>query len=126
MLFKNGIDKVFISVALGGLLVACGSNPTQDMSPVELGESLGYNSVIAVENVPAPATFTMEAINSRTAVMGGRFGVRYLIMFSHNCPEVGFGNIFDTTATAGQLDTQDSIIIDNDTYCRISEIYVLE
>jgi|GEM_PF-3133014 len=125
MIFKEGITRHFSVLALGALLAACGSNPTQDMSPVEIGQHLGYSRITQVEDVPAPATFTLEAVNSRTAVMGGRFGVRYLILFGHSCPEVGFGSTFDTTATAGQLDAEDSIIIDQ-TYCRISEIYVLE
>lgn len=125
MTFKEGIIKLSIFIALGAVLSACGSNPAQNMSPEEIGQNLGYSSVIPVENVPAPATFTLDAVNSRTAVMGGRFGVRYLIVFGHNCPEAGFDGTYDTTATAGQLDGEDSIIIDS-TYCRISEIYVLE
>ena len=126
MIFNREITKLFLTLALGTLLVACASAPIQGTSPDEIGQSLGYSRVIPVENVPDPATFTLEAVNSSTAVMGGRFGVRYLISFGHNCPEVGFGNLFDTTGTGGQIDAEDSIIIDDETYCRISEIHILE
>ena len=57
---------------------------------------------------------------------GGQIWCRYLISFAHNCPEAGFGNLFDTTGTGGQIDAEDSIIIDDETYCRISEIHILE
>jgi len=126
MIFNKGITKLFLTLALGALLAACGSSPIQDISPDEIGQSLGFSRVIPVENVPDPATFTLESVNSRTVVMGGRFGVRYLILFGHNCPEAGFGSVFDTTATGEQLDGEDSIIIDDEIYCRISEIYILE
>jgi len=126
MIQKNNIANSFLIFTLSVLLASCASTSSSDLSPQEIGQNLGYERIIAVENVPAPATFTLESVNSRTTVMGGRFGVRYLIVFGHNCPEAGFGNLFDTTATAGQLDAEDSIIIDDETYCRISEIYVLE
>ena len=127
MIFNRGITKLFLTLASGALLAACGSTPaTQGASPDEIGQSLGYSRVIPVENVPDPATFTLDAVNSSTVVMGGRFGVRYLISFSHNCPEAGFGNLFDTTGTGGQIDAEDSIIIDDQTYCRISAIHILE
>lgn len=126
MIFKDKTTKLFLTAALGALLASCGSNPTQDMSPADLGQSLGYSSVISTESVPDPETFTMQAVNSRAAVMAGRFGVRYLLLFGRNCPEAGFGNTFDTTATGGQLDTADSLIVDDQTYCPISEIYILE
>ena len=127
MIFKRGIAKPFFTLSLATLLTGCASTPPiQGTSPDEIGQSLGYSRVVPVENVPDPATFTLDAVNSRAAVMGGRFGVRYLISFAHNCPEAGFGNLFDTTGTGGQIDAEDSIIIDDETYCRISEIHVLE
>lgn len=126
MIFTKGITKLFTTAALGALLVACGGAPTQDMSPEEIGANLGYSTVRMVDDVPDPSTFTMQAVNSRAAVMAGRFGVRYLLLFGRNCPEVGFGNTFETTATGGRLDTADSLIIDDQTYCPISEIYILE
>ena len=128
MSFTGGMTKLFSALALGALLAACASAPTtpQGASPDEIGQSLGYSRVIPVENAPDPATFTLEPVDSRTAIMGGRFGVRYLISFGHNCPEAGFGNLFDTTGTGGQIDAEDSIIIDEQTYCRISAIHVLE
>ena len=127
MIFNRGITKLFLTLAPGALLAACASAPAiQGANPDEIGQSLGYSRVIAVDNVPDPATFTLEPVNSSTAIMGGRFGVRYLISFAHNCPEAGFGNLFDTTGTGGQIDAEDSIIIDDQTYCRISEIHILE
>lgn len=127
MIVTKEITRLFPTLALGALLAACASAPTtQGTSPDEIGQNLGYSSVIPVENVPDPATFTLEPVNSSTVVMGGRFGVRYLITFGHNCPEAGFGNLFDTTGTGGQIDAEDSIIIDDETYCRISEIHILE
>lgn len=123
---KNNIRKLLFIVMIGATITSCASSPSQDMTPAEVAQSLGYSKVIPVTEVPALATFTMESINSRTAVMGGRFGVRYLIAFSRNCPAIGFGNIFDTTSIAGQMDTEDSIIVDSETYCPISEIYILE
>ena len=127
MILTREITKLFLTLAVGALLAACASTPPiQGTNPDEIGQSLGYSRVIAVENVPDPATFTLEPVNSSTALMGGRFGVRYLISFAHNCPEAGFGNLFDTTGTGGQIDAEDSIIIDDETYCRISEIHILE
>ncbi len=128
MIFTRETTRLFAALALGALLAACAETPTQvqGANPDEIGQSLGYSRVIAVENAPDPATFTLEPVNSSTAVMGGRFGVRYLISFAHNCPEAGFGNLFDTTGTGGQIDAEDSIIIDDQTYCRISEIHILE
>ena len=128
MIFTREITRLFSVLASGALLAACAGAPTQvqGTNPDEIGQSLGYSRVIAVENVPDPATFTLEPVNSSTAIMGGRFGVRYLVSFAHNCPEAGFGNLFDTTGTGGQIDAEDSIIIDDETYCRISEIHILE
>ena len=127
MIFTRETTRLFVTLASGALLAACETTPAiQGANPDEIGQSLGYSRVIAVENVPDPATFTLEPVNSSTVVMGGRFGVRYLISFAHNCPEAGFGNLFDTTGTGGQIDAEDSIIIDEETYCRISEIHILE
>ena len=127
MIFTRETTRLFLTLATGALLAACETTPSiQGANPDEIGQSLGYSRVIAVENVPDPATFTLEPVNSSTVVMGGRFGVRYLISFAHNCPEAGFGNLFDTTGTGGQIDAEDSIIIDEETYCRISEIHILE
>ena len=127
MIFTRETTRLFLTLASGALLAACESTPAiQGASAEEIGQSLGCLRVISVENVPDPATFTLEPVNSSTAVMGGRFGVRYLISFAHNCPEAGFGNLFDTTGTGGQIDAEDSIIIDDQTYCRISEIHILE
>lgn len=127
MIFTRETTRLFLTLASGALLAACESTPAiQGASAEEIGQSLGYSRVISVENVPDPATFTLEPVNSSTAVMGGRFGVRYLISFAHNCPEAGFGNLFDTTGTGGQIDAEDSIIIDDQTYCRIGEIHILE
>ena len=93
MIFTKETTRLCLTLASGALLAACESTPAiQGSSPDEIGQSLGYARVISVENVPDPATFTLEPVNSSTAIMGGRFGVRYLISFAHNCPEAGFGN----------------------------------
>lgn len=124
MIHKKVAVKHIVTVALGGFLAACGSNPTMDMDANQVGEYLGYSSVAKVESIPEPPTFDLEAVNSKTAVMETRFSRNYLILFGHSCPEAGFSGAMKTTATGGQLDANDSIIIDG-TYCRIREIYLL-
>ena len=85
-MFKNGIPKLFLTLALSAFLGAGASSQEANPEAVEIGTELGYSRVIAAENVPDPATFTLEVVNRRNAVMGGRFGVRYLLTFSHKLP----------------------------------------
>ncbi len=125
-MFKNGAPRFFLTLSLSAFLGAGASSQETNPEAVEIGTELGYSRVIAVESVPDPATFTLEIINRRNVVMGGRFGVRYLLTFGHNCPEAGFGNVFDTTANGGELSVKDSIVIDKDVWCQIEEIHVLE
>lgn len=126
MILSRGIIRVFLTLALAAGLAAGASSQEANPEAVKIGTELGYSRIIAVESAPAPATFTLEVVNRRNVVMGGRFGVRYLLTFSHNCPEAGFGNVFNTTATGGEMNTKDSIIIDKETWCQIKEIHILE
>lgn len=125
MIFQSVITRHVLIVAMGAVLAACASSPSADIDPTEIGQNLGFSTVTRVDDVPAPATFTLEDVNSRVAVMEHRFGRKYLIVFAHSCPEVAFGGTMKTTATGGRLDTEDSIVID-ERYCRIGEIYLLQ
>ena len=70
MIFTRETTRLLMTLASGALLAACETTPAiQGANPDEIGQSLGYSRVIAVENVPDPATFTLEPVNASTVVM---------------------------------------------------------
>lgn len=125
MNFNTPFIKPLLAAAIGALLVACASTTPVALNAAEIGQKLGFSKVVSVQDVQSPATFTLEDVNSRAAVMGQRFGRNILVIFGHNCPEAGFGGTLKTTASGERLSTNDSIII-GDKYCRISELYYLD